>query len=278
MDYELIKCLNTVRIVMINIRPIYHILLLQNKWSYCVLLTASPCPLYYFPFLLTCACTLYLHVCIIFTTVLYSSYQLMIYPLWLKLLYCYTVTVEIILYYECECVLWDEYMKTCLGGYLWGDVGGGHKQGIYINIWRWEIDYEYLYFNGYATYDHMNVIYNFALSTHLIVDTGCQLFLHMSYISMIAYLLVMYARACDRCIYGYAMIIYVIILSYQFHNYIDHTSTIIHLWPTISSTHFTICVNLPYIICSNGKVQREMHICLFVCRFILPGCGVLDQI
>ena len=77
---------------------------------------------------------------------------------------------------------------------------------------------------------------------------------------MFAYLLVMYACACDRCVYGYAMIIYVIILSSQFYTYIDHTSTIIHLWPTISSTHFTICVNLLYIICSNGKVQREMHI------------------
>ena len=66
---------------------------MQDKWSYCVLLITSPCPLYYFPFLLRYACTLYLHVCIIFTTVLYSSYQLMIYPLWLKLLYCYTVTV-----------------------------------------------------------------------------------------------------------------------------------------------------------------------------------------
>ena len=33
----------------------------------------------------------------------------------------------------------------------------------------------------------MLVIYNFALSTHLIVDTGCQLYLHMSYISMFAY-------------------------------------------------------------------------------------------
>ena len=124
MDYELIKCLNIVRIVMINIRPIYHILLLQNKWLYCVLLIASHFPLYYFPFLLTYACTLYLHVCIIFTTVLYSSYQLMIYLLWLKLLYYYIVTVEIILYYEWDCVLWDEYMKTYLGGYLWGDVGG----------------------------------------------------------------------------------------------------------------------------------------------------------
>ena len=141
MDYELIKCLNTVRIVMINIRHIYHILLLQNIWPYCVLLIASPCPLYYFPFSLTYACTLYLHVCIIFTTVLYSSYQSMIYPLWLKLLYYYIVTVEIILYYECECVLWDEYMNTCLGGYLWGDVGWGLKQGIYFNIWRCEIDY-----------------------------------------------------------------------------------------------------------------------------------------
>ena len=41
-------------------------------------------------------------------------------------------------------------MKTCLGGYSWGDVGGGLKQGIYINIWRCEImcDYEYLFFNG----------------------------------------------------------------------------------------------------------------------------------
>ena len=110
----------------------------------------------------------------------------MIYPLWLKLLYYYKVTVEIILYYECKCVLWDGYMKTCLGGYLWGDVGGGLKQGIYINIWRCEIDYEYLFFNGYATYDHMLVIYNFALSTHLIVHTGCQLYVHMSYISMLA--------------------------------------------------------------------------------------------
>ena len=137
----------------------------------------------------------------------------------------------------------------------------------------------------------MIVIYNFALSTHLIVDTGCQFYLHISY-NMFAYLLEMYARACDRC----AIIIYVIILSSQFHNYIDHTSPIIHLWPTISSTHFTVCVNLLYIICSNGKVQREMYIqdqlelqkssrswyiyncCLFVCRFILPGCGVLDQI
>ena len=138
MDYKLIKCLNTVRIVMINIRPIYHILLLQNKWSYGVLLIASPCPLYYFPFLLIYACTLYIHVCIIFTTVLHSSYQLLIYPLWLKLLFYYIVTVEIILYYECECVIWDEYRKTCLGGYLWGNVGGGLKQGIYINIWRCE--------------------------------------------------------------------------------------------------------------------------------------------
>ena len=47
---------------------------------------------------------------------------------------------------------------------------------VYINIWRGEIDYEYLFFNGYATYDHMHVIFNFALSTHLIVDTGCSIF------------------------------------------------------------------------------------------------------
>ena len=33
-----------------------------------------------------------------------------------ELLYHYTDTVEIILYYECECVLWDEYTETCLGG------------------------------------------------------------------------------------------------------------------------------------------------------------------
>ena len=77
----------------------------------------------------------------------------MIYPLRLKLLYYSIVTVEIILYYECECVLCDAYMKTCLGGYLWGDIGGGLKHGIYINIWRCEIDYEYLFFNGF-TYDH----------------------------------------------------------------------------------------------------------------------------
>ena len=187
----------------------------------------------------------------------------MIYPLRLKLLYYYIVTVEIILYYECECVLWDEYMKTCLGGYLWGDIGGGLKHGIYINIWRCEIDYEYLFFNGY-TYDHMIMIYNFALSTHLIVDTGCQFYLHMSYIGIFTLLPEMYARACGRCVYGYAIIRYVIILTSQFYNYIDHTSTIIHLGPTI---------------CSKGKVQREMYIyCLFDCRFILPGCGVLDQI
>ena len=108
-------------------------------------------------------------------------------------------------------------------------------------------------------YDHMLVIYNFALSTHLIVDTGCQFYLHIVYISIFAYLHEMYARACDRCVYGYAIILYVIILSSQFHNYIDHTSKIIQLWPTISHTHFMTCVNLRYIICSNGKVQRDMY-------------------
>ena len=117
-----------------------------------------------------------------------------------------------------------------------------------------------MFLNGYATYDHMVEIYNLALSTHLIVDTGCQLDLHMSYNSIFSYLPEMYARACDRCFYGYAIIIYVIILSPQFYNYIDHTSTTIHLWHTISSTHFTICVNLRYIICSNRNVQREMYI------------------
>ena len=74
------------------------------------------------------------------------------------------------------------------------------------------IDYEYLFFNGYM-YDHMIMIYNFALSTHLIVDTGCQFYLHMSYISIFALLPEMYASACDRCVYGYAIIIYVIILT-----------------------------------------------------------------
>ena len=91
----------------------------------------------------------------------------------------------------------------------------------------------------------MIMIYNFALSTHLIVDTGCQFYLHMSYIGIFALLPEMYARACDRCVYGYAIILYVIILTSQFYNYIDHTSTIIHLGPTI---------------CSKGKVQREMYI------------------
>ena len=69
----------------------------------------------------------------------------------------------------------------------------------------------------------MIMIYNFALSTHLIVDTGCQFYLHMSYISIFALLPEMYARVCDRCVYGYAIIIYVIILTSQFYNYIDHT-------------------------------------------------------
>ena len=78
---------------------------------------------------------------------------------------------------------------------------------------------------------------------------------------MFAHLPEIYSRACDRCVYGYAIIIYVIILSSQLYNYIDHTSTIIHLGHTI---------------CSNGKVQREMYI--YVCKFILPVCGVLDQI
>ena len=112
----------------------------------------------------------------------------------------------------------------------------------------------------------MLVIYNFALSTHHIAGTGCQFYLHMSYISIFAYLPEMYARACERCVYGYSIIIYVIILSSQFYTYIDHTSTIIHLWPTILSTHFTICVSLRYIICYNGKVQREMYnyICLLL--------------
>ena len=106
----------------------------------------------------------------------------------------------------------------------------------------------------------MLVIFNFVLSTHLIVDTGCQFYLHMSYISIFAYLPEMYIPACNQCVYGYAIIIYVIMLSSQFYNYIDHTSTIIHLWPTISFTHFMICVNLRYIICSNKKIPREISI------------------
>ena len=58
------------------------------------------------------------------------------------------------------------------------------------------IDYEYLFLNGYATYDHMLVIYNLTLSTHLIVDTGCQFYWHMSYISIFDYLSKMYACLC----------------------------------------------------------------------------------
>ena len=91
-------------------------------------------------------------------------------------------------------------------------MGGGIKQGIYINIWRCEINNEYLFFNGYATYAHMIVIFNFTLSTHLIVDTGCQFYLHMSYISSFAYSRGMYARACDRCVYGYAIILDVLVV------------------------------------------------------------------
>ena len=82
----------------------------------------------------------------------------------------------------------------------------------------------------------------------------------MSYISSLTYLPEMYAYVCDRCGNGYVTMIFVIILSSQFSNHIDHTSTIIYLWPTISSTHFIICVILRYIICSNKKIQREMYI------------------
>ena len=46
----------------------------------------------------------------------------MIYPLWLNLLYYYIVTVEIILYYECECVLWDEYMNNNNNIYLKSNI------------------------------------------------------------------------------------------------------------------------------------------------------------
>ena len=80
------------------------------------------------------------------------------------------------------------------------------------------------------------------------------------YISSLAYLPEMYDRACDQCVYGYDTIIYVSILSSQFYKYIDHTSTIIILWLTISSTHFMICVSLRYIICYNKKIHREMYI------------------
>ena len=127
MDYELIKCLNTVILGMMNIRPIDHIHLLQNKWPYCVLLIASQYPVYCFHFLLLYAFTLYLHVYIILTIVLYSSCQLTLYSMWLKLVYYYTDTVEIILYYECECVLRDEYIETCLDECI--------QVGIYGVMW-----------------------------------------------------------------------------------------------------------------------------------------------
>ena len=66
-----------------------------------------------------------------------------IYPLGSKLLYYYTDTVEIILHYECECVLRDKYMEMCLGGcegvyksaYLSGDVGGGLTEGLHIHMY-----------------------------------------------------------------------------------------------------------------------------------------------
>ena len=41
----------------------------------------------------------------------------------------------------------------------------------------------------------------------------------MSY-SSLAYLPEMYACTCDRCVYGYVTMIYVIILTSQFYNYL----------------------------------------------------------
>ena len=96
-----------------------------------------------------------------------------------------------------------------------------------------------MFFSDYVTYAHMLVVFNFALSTHLTVYTGCPFYLYMSYfiyISSLAYLPEMYACAYGRCAYGYVTMIYVIILSSQFYNYIDHTLTIVYLWPTISSS------------------------------------------
>ena len=78
--------------------------------------------------------------------------------------------MEIILYYECECVLRDEYIETCLdgcervytSGYLWGDVGGGLTKGLYIHIYLWRCEIYYvnfsLFFIGSATYAHMHVV------------------------------------------------------------------------------------------------------------------------
>ena len=185
MDYELISSRINVRLVLTKVQPIYDFYLLYTKfishyllflsmslyhpklvtWSYDLLLIASPYSLSHCPVLLFYTCmtfTLYLHVPIILTMFLYLPNQLTIILRWSELIYYYSDTVEIIVYYVWGCVVLGECLELCHGGYegeyehVYVFRGGSTSitKSMYIHILGVTCDYEnvLLCFSNFFTY------------------------------------------------------------------------------------------------------------------------------
>ena len=249
MDYELITSRINVRLVLTKVRPVYHFYLLYKKfishyllflsmslyhpklvtWSYARLLIASPYSLSHCPLLLFYTCmtfTLYLHVPIILTMFLYLPNQLTIILRWSELIYYYSDTVKIIVYYVWVCVILGECIEVCHGGYkgeyehvyVWRGGGTSITKSMYITILRVTCDYEnmLLCFSSFFTYVQILIALVFAISTHLLVHTECPVFMSMGYIP------VMCAYVCDP----YDIVIHIIIILSHFSNYTDHSSDI----------------------------------------------------
>ena len=112
--------------------------------------------LYMYDIYIISTCTYYI------TKVFYLPNQLTIILRWSKLIYYYSDTLEIILYYVWVCVVLGECLEVCNGGdegkyehvYVWRGGGTSITKSMYINILRVTCDYEnmLLCFSIFFTY------------------------------------------------------------------------------------------------------------------------------
>ena len=117
------------------------------------------------------------------------------------LIYYYSDTVELIVYYVWGCVVLVECLEVCHGGYegeyehVYVFMGGSTSitKGMHIHILGVRCDYEnvLLCISYFFTYVQILISLMFAISTHFLVDTEFPIFMSVCYIH------VMYAYVCD---------------------------------------------------------------------------------